>query len=222
MKIKYFGHSNFLISSDCNIIIDPFFTGNPFVDENEKDNVKPDIIIVTHAHADHVGDTEYIAKKTNAIIISNFEICNYFEKKGLKTHALHIGGKKTFPWGFIKLTPAFHGSSFADGSYGGSPAGVIVNIEGKSVYHAGDTGLSYEMKMLGETNDIYVAMLPVGDNFTMGIEDAVKAAEWLRAKIVIPMHYNTFDLIKVNVEEFEYAFRHFRLEYMKSKEETTL
>ncbi|MFA5479760.1 MAG: metal-dependent hydrolase [Candidatus Muiribacteriota bacterium] len=225
MKINYYGHSNFMVEGDEGekILIDPFFTGNPLVKDSEIVNtIKPDYIVITHAHGDHIGDTEKIAKNSDAIIIANYEISNYFAAKGLKTHPLHIGGKKIFDWGWIKLTPAFHGSSFPDGSYGGTAAGVLIDIEGKLVYHAGDTGLTYEFKMLGETNDIYVSMLPVGGNFTMDLNDAIYAAEWLKTKIVIPMHYNTFDLIKTDKKNFEYAFRHFRLEVLDSGESLTL
>ncbi|MGM0608691.1 MAG: metal-dependent hydrolase [Candidatus Muiribacteriota bacterium] len=224
MKITYYGHSNFLVEGGEGekILIDPFFSGNPNSPEDVVDTIEPHYIVVTHAHADHLGDAEKISKRTGALIISNFEICNKLSEKGLKCHPLHIGGKKTFDWGFIKLTPAHHGSAFEDGSYGGSPAGVLIDIEGKLLYHAGDTGLTYEFKMLGETNDIYVSMLPVGDNFTMDLNDAIHAAEWLRTKVVIPMHYNTFDMIKVDEADFEYAFRHFRLEMLNSGETLTL
>ncbi len=220
MKITYYGHSNFLISNDeVSILIDPFFTGNPF--QEDKDNVntvKPDIIVVTHAHGDHLGDSVGISERTGAEVVSNFEISNFMQEKGVNTHPLHIGGKKKYEWGFIKLVPAFHGSSFPDGSYGGTAAGVLIQLEDRILFHAGDSALSYEFKMLGETNRIFLSMLPVGDNFTMDAEDAGKAAEYLRTKVVIPMHYNTFDVISVSEDELEYPFRHFRLEVMEPDE----
>jgi len=212
MNITWFGHSNFLIESDEKILIDPFFKGNPVIkDDQLVDKVEPDIVVVTHAHGDHLGDTVEICKRTGALAVANFEIANYLTSKGVNAHPLHIGGKKTFKWGFIKLVPAVHGSSFPDGSYGGNPAGVIINTEGKNIYHCGDTGLSYEFKMIGDTIDIDLIMIPVGDNFTMDIHDAKIAARWCRAKKVIPMHYNTFDLISVEKEKLKDAFKEFEL-----------
>ncbi|PLX15822.1 MAG: metal-dependent hydrolase [Candidatus Muiribacterium halophilum] len=212
MKITWFGHSNFQIESNKKILIDPFFKGNPAIkDQSIVDEIEVDFVIITHAHADHLGDTIEICKRTGAIAIANFEIVNHLTEKGVKAHPLHIGGKKKFDWGFIKLVPAVHGSSFQDGSYGGYPAGVVINIEGKNIYHCGDTGLSYEFMMIGETMDIDLVMLPVGDNFTMDVHDAAIAAKWVKTKKVIPMHYNTFDLIKVEKDEIIESFKDFDL-----------
>jgi L-ascorbate metabolism protein UlaG (beta-lactamase superfamily) len=146
-----------------------------------------------------------IARRTGATVISNFEIAGWCGEQGVKSHSLHIGGGHGFPFGRVKLTIAHHGSSYrtADGvRYMGSPAGVLVTVEDRTIYHAGDTALFYDMKLIGEMNDIEVALLPIGDNFTMGLEDAVKAAELIGPARVVPMHYNTFDVIRANPEEY--------------------
>lgn len=201
-KLTYFSHSAWKIESDrYTILIDPFLDDNPTSPVKSKD-VSADFIIITHAHGDHVGDSIPIAKANNATIISNFEIANWCGEQGITAHPMHIGGGREFPFGKVKLTQAFHGSSFPDGSYGGMPAGVLVTVEGKTIYHSGDTGLFGDMKLIGEMNAIDVALIPIGDNFTMGLEDAVKAVEFLNPKKVIPMHYKTFDVIDVNPDEF--------------------
>jgi L-ascorbate metabolism protein UlaG (beta-lactamase superfamily) len=183
------------------ILIDPFLEGNP-VAKHKAGDMKADFIFLTHAHGDHLGDAIPIAKRNGAVIVSNFEISQYCEKNGAKVHAMHIGGSHTFDFGKVKLTPAWHGSSFPDGTYGGTPAGLLFNIDGKTIYHAGDTGLFGDMKLIGEIAPIDLALLPIGDNFTMGIDDAAKAVSLLKPKIAVPMHYNTFDVIKADPEEF--------------------
>jgi L-ascorbate metabolism protein UlaG (beta-lactamase superfamily) len=207
MKAIYHGHSfvEMKIQGDdreYTILIDPFITGNPLCDVKSGD-VKCDYIILTHAHGDHYGDTEEIAKNNDATVISSFEVANYAENKGLKVHHMHIGGANSFPFGKVKFTIAHHSSSFNDGTYGGNPAGVIISNNGKVVYHAGDTGLFYDMKLIGEMQKINLAFLPIGDNFTMGIDDAVKAADFIGADTIIPIHYNTFDVIKSDPQEFK-------------------
>ena len=186
-------------------MIDPFFTSNPSTDVSA-DSVEADYILVSHGHSDHVEDLISIAKRTGAIVISNFEIATYFQKKGVKTHGMSIGGSREFPFGKVKFTIAHHSSGLNTPDEGmvymGSPCGVIVSVDGMNLYHAGDTGLFLDMKLIGELNDLDVAMLPIGDNFTMGIEDAIRAADFLKAKLNIPIHYNTFELIKADPEEF--------------------
>ena len=201
-KLTYFSHAAWMIETNGTaILIDPFLDDNPTSPVKSKD-VKADYIIITHAHGDHIGDSIPIAKANDAMIITNFEIANWCGEQGVTVHPLHIGGAHDFPFGKVKLTQAFHGSSFPDGSYGGMPAGVLITVEGKTVFHSGDTGLFSDMKLIGEMNPIDVAMIPIGDNFTMGLDDAVKAVEFLNPKKVIPMHYKTFDVIDVDPNEF--------------------
>jgi L-ascorbate metabolism protein UlaG (beta-lactamase superfamily) len=201
-KLKYFGHSCWMINSGKHsIIIDPFIEGNPNAGVTTADIIA-DYIIVTHAHGDHLGDAIPIAKASGGTIITNFEIYNYCVKHGANAHPMHIGGSHMFPFGRVKLTPAWHGSSFPDGSYGGTPAGCLVTVEGKTVYHSGDTGLFMDMQLIGEMNPITIALLPIGDNFTMDVGDAVKAVSFLKPIKAIPMHYDTFDMIRSDAGSF--------------------
>ena len=202
VKLTYYSHAAWRIDTNGYVIlIDPFLNDNP-TSPVKAGEVTADYIIITHAHGDHIGDAIPIAKENNATIITNFEIANWCDAQGVQSHPLHIGGSAKFPFGVVKLTQAFHGSSFPDGSYGGMPAGVLIMVEGKTIYHSGDTGLFGDMKLIAELNPIDVALLPIGDNFTMGISDAVKAVEFLKPKIVIPMHYKTFDIIDVDPQVF--------------------
>jgi L-ascorbate metabolism protein UlaG (beta-lactamase superfamily) len=150
-----------------------------------------------------MGNAFEIAKNNNATIISVFELSNHVEQNGLKTHGMSIGGGHNFPFGRVKFTIAHHSSSTSDGKYMGDPAGIVLNVNGKNIYHAGDTGLFLDMKLIGEVNSIDIAIVPIGDNFTMGIDDAVKAVEFLNPKLAVPMHFNTFDVIQVDPNEFK-------------------
>lgn len=202
IKITYYGHSAFKLSDGKNnVIIDPFLSGNP-VSPVKPEDIKVSHIILTHAHGDHLGDAIKIAQKNDATIIAVFELANYCSSKGIKTHDLHIGGSHNFPFGKVKFTIAHHGSSTSDGQYMGAPAGVIVTMEGKNIYHCGDTGLFYDMKLIGEMTPIDIMLVPIGDNYTMGIDDAVKAVELANPRVAIPMHYNTFDIIKADPSIF--------------------
>lgn len=201
-RLTYFSHSAWQIETgNFTILIDPFLNDNPTSPVKAKD-VRADYIILTHAHGDHVGDTVEIAKAHNSTVISNFEIANWCAAQGLNAHPMHIGGGHSFPFGHVKLTQAFHGSSFPDGTYGGMPVGVLITVEGKTIYHSGDTGLFGDMKLIRELNPIDVALIPIGDNFTMGVSDALKAVELLKPKETIPMHYSTFDVINTDPDEF--------------------
>ena len=203
MKITFHGHSFVQLQNDkYSILIDPFISGNPKCKTKISD-LKCDYIVLTHGHGDHISDAVEIAKKNDSAIIATFEISEYAGKNGVKGHPLNIGGGHNFPFGRVKLTIAHHSSSFPDGSYAGEPAGAIVNIDGKTFYHAGDTGLFYDMKLIGEMHKVDYAFLPIGDNFTMGIDDAVKAAEFINAAVTVPIHYNTFDVIKADPQEFK-------------------
>lgn len=206
MKITYLGHSAFIVEEgDFKAIIDPFISGNLSSMINVSDISGLTHILVTHGHDDHLGDTVSLAKSNNALIIANAEISGYLAEKGLKTHAMHIGGKHKFDFGTVKLTPALHGSGISTERgtiYGGNPCGFIIEANGKKVYHAGDTGLTMDMQLL-EPEDIDVAMIPIGGNFTMDIDDAVKAVKFIKPKVTIPMHYDTFPVIKADPKEFE-------------------
>ncbi len=204
VKLTYYGHACFLVEGGgATAIIDPFLEGNPTAVVKPGD-VKVDYVLVSHAHGDHWGDTEVIARNNDALVIANHEISVHAANLGLRTHGLHIGGGYDFPFGRVQLTIAHHGSSFPDGSYGGNPAGFLLTIEDKKVYHACDTGLFYDMKLIGERG-IDVAILPIGDNYTMGPEDALKAVQLIGPKVVVPIHYGTFDVIRQDPQRFKEA-----------------
>ena len=196
IKVTWYSHACFLIETDGGkLLIDPFITDNPLSPINA-DAVDADYILVSHGHGDHLGDTINIAKRTGAMVISNFEIQTWLLGQGIENvHPQHIGGGFDYPWGRVKLTHALHGSALPDGSYGGNPCGFLFYVQGKKLYHACDTGLFYDMKLIGEEG-IDLAILPIGDNFTMGPEDALRAVKLIEPAHVIPIHYNTFDVIK--------------------------
>lgn len=206
MKITFLGHSAVLIEKgEFRGIIDPFISNNPSCKTNLEDLGKITHIFVTHGHGDHIGDTIEIARINESIVIANHEISAYLSKFAIKTHSMHIGGRAKFDFGIVKMTNAVHGSGISDGDnmiYGGNPCGFVIEIEGKKLYHSGDTGLTMDMKLLEDEN-IDVAFIPIGGNYTMDINDAVKAVEFIRPKIVIPMHYDTYDIIKANPFEFK-------------------
>ncbi|MDR1730819.1 MAG: metal-dependent hydrolase [Synergistaceae bacterium] len=205
VKVTFLGHAAFqLEDGDYTLLIDPFFTGNGQTPFKAADFKKVDYILVTHGHGDHVGDTVEIAGRTGATAIANAEVSGWLSGRGVKVHAMHIGGDFRFPFGRVKLTPAFHGSSINDGGKpfdGGFPCGFLVTLKGKTIYHSGDTALMLEMKLL-EDEKVDVALLPIGGNYTMGIDDAVKAVSFIKPKITVPMHYDTFDVIKADPKDF--------------------
>lgn len=195
-KLTWFGHAALgLETGGYHILVDPFLSNNPAASARP-DQVPADFILISHGHGDHVGDAEAIARRTGAQIISNFEISEWFAQKGLKSHGQHLGGGFKHPFGYLKLTLALHGSALPDGSYGGNPAGFLLTTnDGKKIYMAQDTGLFGDMRLIGEEG-IDLAVLPIGDNFTMGPEDALRAVKLIQPRHVIPIHYNTFDLIR--------------------------
>ena len=203
MDIHYLGHSAFEIKTKGKkILIDPFLVCVP--------NYKPENIydiFVTHGHSDHLGKAIEISKQTGAPITTVFELANYCAVQGAKINSVGLGAWKSYSWGRAILVPAFHSSSTPDGKYAGCPCGIIFDIEGKIIYHAGDTCLNSEMKVIGELYQPDVSMLPIGGVYTMDIEHAVIAAEWLQTTAVVPMHYNTFDAIQVDIEEFKRQIR---------------
>ncbi len=196
----YYGHSAHLITTaEVNLLVDPYFTDNPLAPISHE-QVPADYIFVSHGHGDHVGDAEAIARRTGAMIIANSEIAKWFAKKGFKTHGQHIGGGYQYPFGYLKLTIAFHGSMLPDGANGGNPAGMLLTTnEGRKIYLACDTGVFGDMKLYGDEG-IDLAVLPIGDNYTMGPDDALKAVQLLRPKHVVPCHYDTFPPIEQDAE----------------------
>lgn len=192
----WYGHATHgLETGGHSVVVDPFFSGNPAAAVTA-DDVNPDFILVSHGHGDHVGDTVSIAKRTEALVISNAEIAGWLEPQGCTTHAQHIGGGFHHPFGYLKLTQAVHGSCLPDGANGGNPAGFLLTTkDGKKIYLAQDTGLFGDMELIGDEG-IDLAVLPIGDNFTMGPDDALKAVKLLRPEIVVPIHFNTFDVIQ--------------------------
>ena len=198
--ITFLGHGAFQIqTAGKTILIDPFLTGNPLASV-AADKVQPDYIVVSHGHGDHVGDTVAIAKRTNCLVITNYEIATWLKEQGVeRTHDMNTGGSHKFDFGTIKLTMAHHGSMLPDGSYGGCATGVLLKTSDGNIYHACDTALFSDMKLIGDEG-LKVAILPIGDNYTMGPDDAIRAISLLRPEYVIPGHYNTFPVIKQDVE----------------------
>ena len=204
MKLRYFSHSAFQLTTNAGkrILIDPFLTGNPTSPVKASD-ISADYIILTHAHGDHIGDSFDVAKRCNSTFICVNELAEYCKSKGFNAHNMHIGGAYNFEFGRVKFTIAHHGSLTPDNFYGGEPAGVIISADKKNIYHTGDTGLFYDMKLIGEMTPIDYMLLPIGDNFTMGITDALKAIEFVSPKTSIPIHYNTFPVIAADPNEFK-------------------
>ena len=208
MQITFLGHASLFISAGGKkLLIDPFITGN----DKAKDRIKaqdlhPDYILVTHAHQDHILDVEEIAGRSGAVIISNYEIATHFEDKGLKAHPMNHGGSWTFDFGNLKYVNAIHTSSFPDGSYGGQPGGFVLSSEGKHLYIAGDTALTMDMKLIPLFVKLDLAVLPIGDNFTMGAGDAVIASDFIGCNKVLGYHYDTFGYIEIDHQKARKIF----------------
>lgn len=203
MKITYYGQSCFLFEiGEHRVLFDPFISPNELASNINVDDIKTDYILISHGHQDHVHDAEQIARNNNATIVASFEIASWFGEKGLeKTHPMNTGGKVTLPFGTVKMVNAIHSSSLPDGTYAGSAAGFVVETEDKAFYFAGDTALTYDMKLIPEQFDLDFALMPIGDNFTMDIHDAMIAADFVQVEKVIGMHYDTFPYIKIDHEE---------------------
>lgn len=203
MKISFLGHATLSIETkDKTLLIDPFITGNELASAIDINKLQADYILITHAHQDHILDVEVIAKRTGATIISNFEIVNYFANKGIEGHPMNHGGKWTFDFGTVHYTNAVHSSSFPDGTYGGEPGGFVLETNHHRLYIAGDTALTYDMKLIPEMiGPLDLAILPVGDNFTMNIDAAIKASKFLNCNKVLGVHFDTFGFIKIDHTE---------------------
>jgi L-ascorbate metabolism protein UlaG (beta-lactamase superfamily) len=199
-KLTWFGHASYGLEVDGHqLLLDPYIRENPSA-AVDISSLVAGYILISHAHFDHIADAVELAKRTGALVIANFEISNWFEAQGIKAHAQHLGGGFNYPFGYLKMTVALHGSGFPDGSYGGNPCGFLLTTpDGKKIYMACDTGLFGDMKLIGEEG-LDLAVLPIGDNFTMGPDDALRAVKLLQPKNVIPVHYNTWELIAQDAE----------------------
>ena len=217
LKFNYYGHACFqLDDGKFKVICDPFLTGNPLATIHP-DDVKADYVLITHAHGDHVGDAYEILKNNDATAICIPEITD-FGGEEVKAIGMNLGGTVKTDFGFVRMVPAFHSAGIG----GGTPCGYVINIGGKIIYYAGDTCLFGDMKLIGERDKIDYAILPIGDHYTMGIEDAAKAVEFLGAKNVIPVHYNTWDIIKQNPEDFKSLVKNAKVHIVKPGESLNL
>jgi L-ascorbate metabolism protein UlaG (beta-lactamase superfamily) len=202
IDLTYFGHSSYLVKiNGTKILFDPFISPNPKASKIAVGSIEADYVLLSHGHEDHVADAETITKANNSMLVSNYEIAVWFAQKGVeKYHPMNIGGSKEFDFGRVKYVNAIHSSTLPDGSSGGNPGGFVINHQSGCFYYAGDTALTYDMKLIGEEFKIDFAILPIGDNFTMDIQDAIKAAEFVGTKKIVGMHYNTFPYIQIDLE----------------------
>lgn len=207
MKITYYGQSSFEIETGGKtLLFDPFISPNPAAKDIDINTLKPDYILVSHGHGDHVADLLAIQKNSGAIIICIAEIAGWLEKHGIaNAHGMNIGGGYNFDFGRVKMVNAIHSSTIPDGAAGGNPAGFVIYAESKAIYFAGDTALTYDMKLLADDN-LDWALLPIGDNYTMGVDDAIKASSFINCKNIIGMHYDTFPVIKIDKTEAAQKF----------------
>ncbi len=203
MKLTYYGHSCFGVVVDgTHLLFDPFITANPLASSIDVEQIPADYILVSHGHFDHVDDVERIARRTGATLVANYEIVQWFAKHGVeKAHAMNLGGAHEFPFGRVKMMSATHSSSMPDGSYGGNPAGFLVETKRGHFYYSGDSALTRNMGLIGDSASLKFAVLCIGDNFTMGPEDAARAANFLEVKDVVGVHYDTFPPIEINRKE---------------------
>ena len=207
MKITYFGHScNLIEIGNSRILFDPFITGNELAGNVNVDDIETDYILLSHGHEDHVLDTERIAKNTGAKVIAPYETFMWYSQKGLNGHPMNHGGKCTFEFGTVKMTNAVHSSVLPDGNYGGHPAGFVIESEGGCFYYAGDTALTMDMQLIGMQHKLDFAILPIGDNFTMGVDDAIICSDFIKCKNIIGVHFDTFGYIVIDKEEAQAKF----------------
>ena len=208
MKVTFYGHSTVMVEvGGSKILFDPFITPNEKAAHIDINTLKPDYILISHGHGDHVADAVAIAQNSGATVVSNFEIVNWFGAQGIdKGHPMNHGGKWKFDFGTVKMVNAIHTSSMPDGSYGGNPAGFVADTAEGAFYFAGDTALTYDMKLIADEYDLKFAILPIGDNFTMGIEDAVRAAEFVNCKEILGIHFDTFGYIVIDHEAAKAKF----------------
>ena len=202
MKITFYGHASLGIEvGGRKIIVDPYISPNPKASHIDVDALEADFILLTHAHGDHIADVETIAQRTNATIVSNAEIAGYYAKKGFTTHPMNHGGSWDFDFGNVKYVNAIHSSSFPDGSYGGNPGGFVIEGERKNIYIAGDTALTFDMQLIPMRTKLDLAIFPIGDNFTMNVDDAIVASDFVECDKVLGYHFDTFGYIEINHEE---------------------
>ncbi len=210
MEIKYYGHSCFTIQvSGCTLLFDPFITPNELAKEVNIDDIKPNYILISHAHQDHVYDALELASKNQSTIIGIWEISEWAIKNGhSKTHPMNIGGSWEFEFGKVHMVNAVHSSSFADGSYGGNPVGFVIQFNNnKTVYYSGDTALTLDMQLIPLKHNLDIALLPIGNNFTMDVKDAMIASDFINCNKIIGMHYDTFGYIKIDKEKAQELFK---------------
>lgn len=208
MKVTYYGHACISVEiGGTHLLFDPFVCPNELAAHVNIDEIKADYILISHGHEDHVADVEQIAKNTGAKLISNFEIISWFGQKGLEGHPMNHGGKWKFDFGSVKYVSAIHSSVLPDGTYGGNPGGFVISTEEGTFYFAGDTALTMDMQLIGRLFNLDFAILPIGDNFTMGIEEAVIAAEFIQCEHIVGIHYDTFGYIKIDKTEATQKFK---------------
>ena len=209
MKVKYFGHSCFLVEvSDKSILFDPFITPNELAKNIDITTINPDYIFLSHGHEDHVADAINIGKRSGATMVSNFEIVTWLQDQGIENvHPMNLGGYKSFDFGRVKYVNAVHSSALPDGTYAGNPGGFVFETNEGNFYYAGDTALTLDMQLISRFTKLKFAFLPIGDNFTMGMDDAVVAADFIKCNKIIGMHYDTFGYIKIDQEEAKRKFK---------------
>jgi len=207
MKITFLGHASLSIETGGrHIIVDPYITANELASHINIDELQADYILLTHAHADHVLDVEAIAKRTGATIVSNAEIADYYTKKGFTSHGMNYGGIWEFDFGKVKYVVAHHSSAFPDGTYGGNPGGFVIETDEKNIYIAGDTSLTFDMQLIPMRTKLDLAILPIGSNYTMGVDDAITASDFVECDKILGYHYDTFGYIKIDHEEARRKF----------------